>query len=531
MAAPEAVLRWEGAHAVKGLVTLGRRDVLTHIVDLASKGVGAQFVDARLPFYALHALQWFLIGVARAATEAPQVLAPFAGQIVDWALKNQPHVLIRQFAARAALSLVNNGVMADPDNLRERLIRVNVSPFPVVESKSYDRIRHEGNEASPISDDDRYYFGIDMGPYWYAPLGRVFALSQQDIESAALKVIRGDLGFTAKGRWDEDERSRRRLYEENHTMHSHGSYPRADTLHFYHSYHAMMIVAGKLLAETPTHRNSQYDESDEFAEWLGGHDLSRNDGRWLWDRRDPQPLERPAWRDREKKDDGWRVVTTSDFDEALYAGSMLNVWGQWTTADSEHEQSVGISSALVSPDKASALLRALGTAKDVHEYALPSAGSDMEIDKPGFVLKGWIVDRSRDQGLDGHDRWAGYIRFPPPMPARGVVDLMNLETDPDRRLWKDTEGTVVMTSRVWGHYDESTRQQRSNPERGARLQVSLGFVKDVLAKLGRDLIIEVQIDRRRRYQPYRSGVGDDKERVPTKARLYLVGPDGKFRTL
>lgn len=531
MAAPEAVLRWEGAHAVKGLVTLGRRDVLSHIVNLASKGVGAQFVDARLPFYALHALQWFLIGVARAATEAPQVLAPFAGQIVDWALKNQPHVQIRQFAARAALSLVNNGVMAGPDNLRERLIRVNVSPFPVVESKSYDRIRHEGNEASPISDDDRYYFGIDMGPYWYAPLGRVFALSQQGIESAALKVIRGDLGFTAKGRWDEDERSRRRLYEENHTRHSHGSYPRADTLHFYHSYHAMMIVAGKLLAETPTHRDSQYDENDEFAEWLGGHDLSRNDGRWLWDRRDPQPLERPAWQDREKKDDGWRVVTTSDFDEALYAGSMLNVWGQWTTADSEHEQSVGISSALVSPDKASALLRALGTAKDVHEYAVPSAGSDMEIDKPGFALKGWIVDRSRDQGLDGHDRWAGDIRFPPPMPARYVVDLMNLRTDPDRRFWKDTEGAVVMTSRVWGRYDESTRQERSNPERGARLQVSLDFVKDVLAKLGRDLIIEVQIDRRRRYQPYRSGVGDDKERVPTKARLYLVGTDGKFRTL
>lgn len=531
MAAPEAVLRWEGAHAVMGLITLGRQDVLGHIVKLASKGVGGPFVDARLPFYALHALQWFLIGVARATPESPQVLAPFASQIVDWGLKNQPHVLIRQFAARVAVSLVNNGVLADRDNLKERLIGVNVSPFPVVESKSYDRAYSKKKEGSFVSDDDRYYFGIDMGPYWYAPLGRVFAFSQQDIESAALKVIRGDLGFTAKGRWDEDERSRRKLYEENHTGHSHGSYPRADTLHFYHAYHAMMIVAGKLLTETPTHCDSRYGEDDGFADWLGGHDLSRNDGRWLWDRRDPSPLERLAWQDQKKDDDAWRVVTLNDFDEVLYAGSMLSVWGEWTTADSERMQSVNVSSALVSPDKSSALLRALGTAKDVHEYVLPSAGSDMEIDKPGFALKGWIVDRSRDQGLDGHDRWAGDIRFPPPMPARYIVDLMNLETDSDRRLWKDAERAVVMTSQVWGHYDEAKRQERGNPERGARLQASLCFMKAVLAKLGRDLIIEVQIDRCRRYQPYESGIGDDKERVPAKARLYLLGPDGQFRTL
>jgi hypothetical protein len=530
MAAPEGDLRWEGAHAVLGLVALGRQDVLGHVVKFATEKQGGPFVDAKLPFYDLHALQWFLIGIARAATEFPAVLVPFANQIVDWALKDQPHVLIRQFAARAALALINNGMLVDRELLKERLVGVNVSPFPVVESNSYDRIRPKKKDSS-TSDDDRYYFGLDIGPYWYAPLGRVFALSQDEIESEALKVIRTDFGFTAKGRWDEDERSRRKLYEENYTYHSHGSHPRADTLHFYHAYHAMMIIAGKLLADAPAHHNSEHGEDDEFADWLEVHDLSRNDGRWLWDRRDPTPLESPAWKDRKKDDDKRRVVTMDDFDEALRVGSMLNVWGYWTAADSEREQSINVSSALVPPDKSLALLRALGTAKDIHDYGIPSAENNMEIDESGFALKGWIIARSRERGLDGQDRWAGGISFPPSMPARYIIDLLGLETDSDRRFWKDAKKSIVMASQIWGHYDEAKRHESGHPDRGSRIQASLGFMTAMLAKLGRDLIIKVQIDRRRRYQPYESSIKDDKERIPTKARLYLLGADGRFRTL
>jgi hypothetical protein len=88
-----------------------------------------------------------------------------------------------------------------------------------------------------------------------------------------------------------------------------------------------------------------------------------------------------------------------------------------------------------------------------------------------------------------------------------------------------------MASQVWGHYDEAKRYESSNLERGSRLQASLGFLTAMLAKLGRDLIIEVQIERRRRYRTYESGVDDDKDRIPTKARLYLLGADGQFRTL
>ncbi len=531
MAAPEAVLRWEGAHVVFGLAALGRQDLLTCIVRFAVEKKGGPFVDARLPFYVLHAFQWLLIGIARAATEFPEVIAPFADQIVDWALKDQPHVLIRQFAARAALALMNNDALADKDGLKDRLDSVNKSPYPIVDSKSYDRIRANAKVQMPTNDDDRFYFGIDIGPYWYAPLGRVFAVSQDEIESEALTIIRNAFGIKASGRWDDDERGKRRLYEEDHTHHSHGSYPRADTLHFYHAYHAMMIVAGNLLTSTPTHCDSEYGEEDEFADWLDRHDLSRSDGRWLWDRRDRAPLERYSWQNRKKDDDEEHRITADDFSEALIAENMLNVWGYWTNADSKYEQSTHVYSALVAPDKSHSLLRALATAGSVYDYAIPSAGSDMEIDELGYLLKGWVVDHSRDRGLDGMDRWAGGISFPPPKPARYVIDSMSLTTDLDDRLWKNSKESIAMASQVWGHYDEAKRHESSDPERGSRLQATLDFVVKLLTKLDRDLIIEVQINRQRRYRPYESSVTDDKERIPTTAKLYLFSADGRFRTL
>ena len=52
--------------------------------------------------------------------------------------------------------------------------------------------------------------------------------------------------------------------EDMETHHSHGSYPRVDDQRFYHSYHAMMVVAGKLLAATPVHHDP--DDSEDDAE-------------------------------------------------------------------------------------------------------------------------------------------------------------------------------------------------------------------------------------------------------------------------
>ena len=174
LAAPSAAVRWEAAHAVVGMCALDRKEVLGHLLDLANNDTGGPFTDARLPFYRLHAFQWLLIACSRAATEHPAPLAPFASRFVNWALGDQPHVMIRQFAARTALTLHRQGLLPLKDGDEYRLERVNVTPLTVVASNSSERVSGEERAIVANDDKDRFYFYLDIGPYWFEPLGSVF---------------------------------------------------------------------------------------------------------------------------------------------------------------------------------------------------------------------------------------------------------------------------------------------------------------------------------------------------------------------
>ena len=530
LGAPTASVRWEAAHAVVGLCALDRVDVLRRLVAFAEENACiGPFTDAGLPFYRLHAFQWLMIAFARAATEHPGALAPLATCFVDWALGDQPHVMIRQFAARTALALLRAGRLPADDRLEERLRHVNVWALPVVESK-FDELVSSDEPSTAKDDKNHFYFYLDVGPYWYKPLGRVFGLSRHRIETEALKVIRDELHTSGSTSWRDDERKHRGMYRHERTYASHGSYPDTDDYQLYLSYHAMMIVAGRLLATVSVHRDMESGNRDEFADWLSRHDLTRRDGRWFADRRDPVPLERPAWLGRREGDPGYGAVTPADFNEALHDARRLNVWGSWSIGDSDYVQSVHVQSAFVCPEKSAALLRALSTADNVYHYVVPSADDEQQIDRAGFVLQGWLVDRGSRGEIDGKDKWSGDVPYPAPGPAPKIAELMAIETDLDGRVWRDAEKAPVMFSQVWGQV--SVRDEDDNPEHGYRLQASLDFVTKMLRRCGRDLIIEVRIDRRRRRSRWRSDPREhDDEQTPTRARVYLLAGDGRLASL
>ena len=85
-----------------------------------------------------------------------------------------------------------------------------------------------------------------------------------------------------------------------------GSYPRVDNYSFYLSYHAMFVVAAKLLQKMPVVKKHDWYE-DEWTEWLQHHLLTHKDGRWLADRRDPAPLLQPEWINQRKPKIGVRI--------------------------------------------------------------------------------------------------------------------------------------------------------------------------------------------------------------------------------
>jgi len=535
LAAPRASLRWEAAHVVRAICTLGQEKVLKHLITLANGASANAFYDARLHFYELHARQWLLIGLARAAIEHPNLVAPYADFLLKLVFDGEPHVLIREFAKRTLLALLDAGFLESQADLRHRLTLVNTSPFPPVESESYRRFSNgetdDEAKSGPEDDEDRFYFGIDIGPYWFAPLGHCFARSQASIEREALRVIRSDWQVSVGSRWDEDERHRRKIFKDMQTYYHQGSYPRVDDLGFYLSYHAMMVVAGKLLATTPVHHDPD-DPEDEFHNWLSYHDLSRRDGGWLADRRDPIPLERPAWKDEEETDE-WRwSIARNDFDRILITpDGRMNLWGHWTWTSGHREESIHVSSALVSSDRSMALLRALQSVDNPNDYRIPDADDDLQIDSDGFQLKGWIVDRARDGGIDRQDPWAGAIRYPPPEPAAYIIDLMKLNSDAEHRRWFIQGDNVdVAWSQVWGQFSEKDDDE-PNHERGSRFQASFAFIVSLLCELEMDLIVKVEIERRYRFSRWERRNDDDIGYIPPSTRLFLIKSDGSISTL
>lgn len=527
LASPFPATRWEAAHVVRILCALGESSVVDHLVALVKGKSGGPFVDAGLDFYGLHAQQWLLIGLARAALQTPKFAARYAQFLTDTALQAEPHVLIRQFAKRGMLALIESGEVKPEDGVVQRLAAVNVSPFPAREAKSYARdLVHVDEKELP--EDDRYYFGIDFGPYWLAPLGRIFSMAQSAIERAALDVIRKDWGEAGKRRWSDDERHRRKLFRDMETYHHHGSAPQADDSHFYVSYHALMVVAGKLLSTVAIYRDPDYQEN-EFDSWLASYDLTRPDGRWLADRRDPAPAELASWKTEQVNDEWLSSISKEEFDRVLRgSGDRICLWGDWKEASSRYVQQISIYSALVSTDRSMALARALETTYDPHDYRIPDAEDDLQIDFKGYQLKGWVVDRTRDRALDESDPWAGGIRWPAPRPASSITKLMNLHSDPEGREWKvGNSADAALLSKVWGDVEE--RKEEEAPEHGDRLDASPSFISQMLRKLRVDLILKVEIQRRHRYSRFESS--HEKERIPPSARLFIVRADGSVTTV
>ena len=529
LAAPKAATRWEAAHVVRAVCALGRAEVLEQLIKLAQQEHAAGFADASLRFYGLHGRQWLMMSLARASLDSPAMLIPHHEYLIDTAIGGETHVLIRGAAAAAALSLVAGNHITVASGIEDRLKAVNLSPLAPQVSRQHERHR-AGIEDHDQEAANRFNFGTDIGPSWFANLGRHFAISQTSVEGLAATVIRDDWGEPNLVRWEDDARLRRKIFGERENAHSHRSYPQADDLRFYLSYHAMMIVAGKLLSSTPVHRSPDDDE-DEFAVWLNRHSLTRPDGKWLSDRRDPQPLIWPDWKDA-KDDDEWRwSVAKTDFDRVLGLGdSALTLWGNWTMRDGRREESIQIRSALTSPKNSKALLRALQTTSDPHCYNLPSNEDGREADEPDFRLRGWVNADTIESGVDRLDPWAANISFPGLKSTLFVDASLDLQWNAEDRIgsieWGGTRVDVAW-SEVWGNYEEN--DEDAELEYGRRLLLSFGTIKEILQKTEMDMIVEVEIERkhrRYRYESYR-----DDGYYPPYTRIFLIKPDGEIYSL
>ena len=526
LARPSATERWEHAHCVRNCLELDWQSLLSALATRASGADPQPFVDRGLVFYEWHARQWLCIALARGAMDAPRAVAPFLAFLESSA--GEQHVIIRHFASDALRCL--NEVHTLPANLLTIAKSANRAALPteVYGRGEYKIVDDEASDDEAMDDDERYYFGLDIGPYWFAPLGRVFGLNQQSIEQRARAILRGRMSLGPHRRVD-DQRYKRGLFRGRETSHSHGSMPGVEDCLVYHSYHAMMFVAGLLLETKPVRRRAD-EEEDPFDDWLRGQLLTRDDGRWLADRRDPEIL-KTASSERDRSDASWCWQVDRQYldDQLITDDGMTALWGHWTTTDTDKGETVSVGSALVPTHHAAALLASMQTSPNPGDIFLPDADhSDHreETDDPELRLLGWVKTGNDSLSIDEYDPWAGKLANPGPRPCQEILNALNPMTDPDARSWTLPGGGWARSeswSRITGYGEER------DVLTGTRLSADDKFIRALLdGHPNTCLIVCVKVRRR----PPKDETGDDYYfyNYPYN-RYYLIGHDGITRSL
>lgn len=530
-------VRWRCAHALRRLARMGEHAILDAVIAQHARTGEPAFRAPGAPFYWVAARLWLVIGLDRIALESPTAVARHGAWLQQVAFDEQfPHVLVRGFARDACMKLIESGHLVADSEIREALAQVNRSPLPRSRKRrdygrSFDSF-HRHDEGA------RFHFdGMDTLPYWYDPLLRAFP----DVTPREFLVIAEhwivDVWEVKSGDSLRPRDPRKhRFRERNWQLYSkrHGSNPTLEDFQTYLEWNAMWCTAGQLLrSHALAARNYGLDELEERI----GYNTLTLPPLWLADLTGPVPLQQSRWH---IPSDTARWISNVSDDELLAellasdAPGFVVAHAYIDDRSSEHHQTVRVSTGLVSPGTAHALVRALQTTADSSAFYICPEGHELEIDEPGFQLSGWLVSPQGDTLLDEKDVFRNGAERIDYRPGKSVTKLLGLtrRIEPETSWYRPGEETPSFVYQTWGYQESETdrdhRFGRQTESSGYRLLICKRALAEFLDNKKRDLIAEVEITRR---EPRRSGYSDHEEdsKEVEFERILLLRRDGSIQ--
>lgn len=217
------------------------------------------------------------------------------------------------------------------------------------------------------------------------------------------------------------------------------------------------------------------------------------------------------------KDNNWQFsITHNDFDKVLRFKEndfqYLPIYGSWEYNNEE----ISIESVFVNEISSHALLRALQTVENPRDFYLAPNQDRRIVQKDQFEMFDVIEDYdSLELKLDQFDP-LGKICYPGIKPAEYIIEKFELQSDVENRIWKNAQ-TDVFISELWSDYT------------GRRLQVNYDYLLHMLTIMKKDLLINVEIERKKK--SYHSTYDPDKIYYPPYFKLYLFKKDGTVHEL
>jgi hypothetical protein len=488
---PHAVDRWRAAHCIRRFAKFGRWDIVDTVVASFDTKTAGPFQAPELVFYYLHARLWLLITLARAAIDHPDQVARYKDLLLAVIMeKDEPHVLMRHFAAKALIACVDRSKLTLDAAYLKIVRNADKSPHPRLRRKVHNGGFYQGRPKSVPEPSFRFHLEYDFNKHDVDNLGRVFGKGCWEVDDMMSSIVQ------------KIDPSMTHMYEgggrESRGQNSHGITTRFHGYGQQLGWHALFIAAGKLLAANPVTDDWWY-EDDLWGEWLSRYGLTRKDGLWLSDGTDMTPDDASVRLLESKKKglaitgDREKIMGLAGLDIEKGIGRELIVQGRWYSSDGVE---IGLSSALVPPKRAVQFAKKLIREKPILAWVPAFQGSEdddeyLRSDKKEYSP--WIVCPSGETRLDEHDPYGVSVANLRPRLAQEYSEFCKLtRQDAFGRFWNNNRGALSLRAEAWGR-DETNREDGPHP--GLRLLCESSVLKKVLSKYDRELLLLFKLQR------------------------------------
>lgn len=517
---PDRVVRALSVHSGVSIVEQFGASWVDLLVHRMESHEAAGHLAADHEFYWLSARVSALQILDRVSRATPGVLCPHLDALVALATDAAwPHAQARGLARRTSVRVLDAFPQLAGATTREQLVSAN-SPVGFMKQR-----RHVPRRRPQAADGSRFRFdGMDTIPYWYEPLANVFGVDTSEVVKLADAWVVDEMGASEATWWNDPRELIEGAYHD--TRNDHGSMPRIEIMRTYLEFHAMQIVAGRLVDSHRVVRSSW--APNPWQDWLG---------RWL----DTDPdwaiseiRSRPPWvapfdGDLVTALDGNRP--SGEYFEAVLLGDapqqdMIVVAAYASVSTAIEHQSVTVQSALVSPRTSWSLVSALNSASDAMDFRLPTQPDDDDgssINDPPFVLEGWLQERHwGEPALDKHDPYRRGLVGSLYVPNERFRAAVAATPDRSRTALTSASGEPVQCVRLWS--DETSDGSESSS--GSQTWVARKALSRYLVARKLDLILTVTI------HPYRPhGRSPEERHEPAQSQSFVLQRDGELRRL
>ncbi len=526
-AAPDKATRWRAAHVARRLITAGDELLTRALFERAETRDGGAFAAPGLPFYWHSARVWTLMVIARIARDRPAAVADLAPQLAAIAGdQSWPHVAVREFARRGALRIVEKLDGQLPEPVADELRFANA---PRTCNRDREWLFSHRQHSSRDYETERFHFDpIDTLPYVYRPLGERFGLDVDEVCKRAERWMVDRLGLSSDR--VRDPRVERMDYSLSYA--SHGSSPRVESWRQALESHALQLVAGELCDQgVPIRVDSGEDPCDPWAEVLRDY-IDSLEFAWIADERTPVPPV-PALLMTDIGPNNWPQLNDSELERAIgaFERETLVVDVSVSLTAEFGYGSTYVTSALVSPQAAPALVRALEAT--AYPLALPvergyNRDDQDDIDEGEFQLQGWLwVEHHENEGLEKHDPLAR-IGLTVTRPGSAFLAACGGTPEAGGGRVRRPDGELVAWQHSWSDitWTEDGRRE-SHGTHGRETRVRRDALCEMLRATGSLLILQASATRHRSGRDHREEESSDQR----TQRTYLFDPDRGLTTV